>query len=110
MRRRPAVLRIARDLRVELGQATRPGTSASAVTAARVGRELRDPGLEDRDRLRRRRDLVQAGEPERVVPRLADGARPGELRAGRGALAGEPVARVETPQAAVAVDPAVRRR
>ena len=51
--------------------------------------------------------LPRPGEPERVVPRLADRARPGVLRARRGSLAGEPVARVEAPQAAIAIDPAV---
>ena len=42
------------------------------------------------------------------MPRLADGPDPGVLRAGRGALAREPVTGVEAPQAVVAIDPAVR--
>ena len=41
------------------------------------------------------------------MPRLADRPDPGVLRPGRRALAGEPVARVEAPQAGVSIDPAV---
>ena len=54
--------------------------------------------------------LSRPQEPERVVPGLARRRRAGVLGACRGAFAGEPVARVEAPQAAEAVDPVGRRR
>ena len=69
--------------------------------------QLREACLEDRDRLRGRSDLLETGEAERVVPRLAHRAGPGVLRPGRRAFAGEPVACIEPPQAAIAIDPAV---
>ena len=60
------------DLRVERwernGQGVRLGNDVLPG-----GRQLRDPCLEDRDGLRRRRGLAKAREPERIVPRLADG-------------------------------------
>ena len=63
------------------------------------------PCLEDRGRAARRGHLVEAGPAEGVVPRLADRPVPVVLRAGRCALAGEAVVRVEAEQAAVPVDP-----
>ena len=83
----------------------RRAASSSSVGNDRgpLGRHLGDPGLQGRDGLRWRRDLVEAGEPERVVPRLADRAGARVFRSGGSPLAGEPVARVETPEAAVAM-------
>ena len=72
--------------------------------------QLGDPSLEGRHRLGRRGDLVETGEAERVMPRLADGAGARVLRAGGRSFARKPVAGVETPEAVVAVDPAVGSR
>ena len=64
------------------------------------GGQLDDPGLEDADPLRRRRHLLQAGEPERVVPGLADrtrssciSVRPGRARRRTGRPCRDPTAR-----------------
>ena len=88
--------------------ARRRAPRASRRTPSRVALQLLDAlGSRTADGLRRRRDLDEPGEAERVVPRLADGPGPGVLRPGRRPLAGEPVAGVEAPQAAVAVDPGI---
>ena len=93
--------------------ASRTGSGARAPrrprrrTSSRSVLQLADARLEHGRRLRRRRHLDEPGEPERVGPRLADGPGPGVLRPGRRPLAGEPVAGVEAPEAAVAVDPGV---
>ena len=71
------------------------------------GGQVGDAGLEDARPLRRRCDLGEAREAERVVPGLSHRAGARVLGPGRRALAGEAVVRVEAEEAAVAVDPAV---
>ena len=61
--------------------------------------------FEKRQDLGRRGDLVEAGEPERVVPRLADRAVAVEHRAGGCVLAPQLVSREQAPQPSVLGDP-----
>ena len=63
------------------------------------------PAFEQRQDLARRGDLVEAGEPERVVPGLAHGAVAVEHRAGGCVLAPQLVAREQAPQPSVLRDP-----
>src|SRR3990172_2974952 len=101
----PGSLAKALDLEIKAGQ--RRGDSLGfAVDPRQLGPKDRDLSVDDLARPGRRRDLRQAEEAEWIVPRLSDRPGAGVLRSGRSALAGQTVARVETPQAAVAVDPA----
>ena len=107
--RDPAQAAQGRQLLAPAGQRA-ASVSASLRTASAPPRGLARSAAQDRRSPGRRGDLREAGEPERVRPRLADRPGPGVLRAGRGPLAREPVAGVEAPQPAVAVHPRVRVR